>query len=87
MLELGAVVRDLAARAVGTSLTIREQELHDRRRRQLAAECAHRSGSTPRKQPPMSTNRPHAQRTDPAPHHQPLNEACSRTRRAPAPAR
>lgn len=46
MLELAAVVRDLAGRAADTDLTIRERELHDRTRRQLTAELAHALGLT-----------------------------------------
>ena len=46
VLELAAVVRDLAPRAARAHLTAREQELHDRARRQLTAELAHALGRT-----------------------------------------
>ncbi len=44
VLELAAVVRDLSVRAGQAKLTGREQELHDRARRHLAAELGHALG-------------------------------------------
>jgi RNA polymerase-interacting CarD/CdnL/TRCF family regulator len=47
VLELAAVVRDLAARAATANLAAREQDLHDRARTQLTAELAHALGLNP----------------------------------------